>query len=81
MQYRTAEGKMVPISETPVEVFTNDRCGMRSFVFNSTGKKGGYNVTLQDLDSGYFVPGGLCNVPSLEVAIAYARKFAGVEEA
>lgn len=62
----------------PLKTFTNKEDGMESYVFEST--RGGYNVTLKDLDSGLMVPHGF-NFPDLHKAEQKAKEIAGLKTA
>jgi hypothetical protein len=60
---------------TPLHTFTNEPDGMQSYVWNA--EKGGYNVTMKDLDSGEFIPAAVHTV-DLDKAVDMAKKWAGV---
>ncbi len=58
--------------------YTNTEDGMESYVHTCTAKTGGFNVVLKDLDSGEYVPFGRIGIQSLQAAMDYAKKIAGV---
>ena len=59
----------------PIATFTNEETGMESYVYPSD--RGGYNVTLKDLDSGEFVDGTPVGIKDKDVALAKAKKIVG----
>lgn len=61
----------------PIETFTNEEDQMESYVFESTSSKGGYNVTMRDLDSGEMVSTKFTDIPDLKQAVAKAKKIVG----
>jgi hypothetical protein len=63
----------------PVETFTNKDDGMESYVFEND--RGGYNVTMKDLDSGDFIPTAFTGIKDLKKAIEKAKKIVGVKTA
>ena len=63
-------------TKEPVATYDNAEDGMRAYVWVSD--RGGYNVTVQDLDSGLFVPMAIVGIADVEVAKAKARKAVGV---
>jgi hypothetical protein len=58
-------------------VVANPEDGVEAHVNASV--RGGFNVTMRDIDSGEWVPHGRCGM-SLDVAIALAKKWAGVDK-
>ncbi len=60
----------------PIASFTNEETQMKSYVWPSD--RGGFNVTLQDLDSGEFVPAAIIGIQTQEKAIAKARRAVGM---
>jgi hypothetical protein len=63
--------------KTPLHTFTNAGEGMESYVWPAS--RGGYNVTMRDLDSGEFVPEARWTDDE-ENAIATAKKWANVPQ-
>ncbi len=56
--------------------FKNEEDGVAAHV--SVGEKGGFNVTLQDTDSGEYLPTAFVGIQSLERAIELAKEIANI---
>jgi hypothetical protein len=64
---------VVTSKKKPLKTFTNKDEGMESYVFESD--RGGYNVTMKDLDADEMVPTGFVGIKDLDAAIAKAKKI------
>ncbi len=54
-----------------LHTFTNEEEGVESYVYENG--KGGFNVTMKDLDSGNFLPWAMVNISDLSSAVKSAK--------
>ena len=70
--------QLLPNMQTkPLHTFTNEDEGVESYVYENG--KGGFNVTVKDLDSGNFLPWASVNIPDLASAVHSARHLAALK--
>lgn len=63
------------MTKKPLHTFTNEAEGMESYVWSAD--RGGYNVTMRDLDSGEFIPQAY-HTADEDKAVDIAKRWANV---